>query len=540
MSATATEERPMSAEAVPVAAAEEARTDTSAPKGTYGQILKSSAMVGGSQMMNVAIGMVRTKAMAVMLGPAGFGLFGLYNSLVSLGQTLAGMGINSSGVRQIAAAWSTNDGDRIAETVIVLRRVALLLGLLGAGLMVVFARQISLATFANESHAGGVRWLSIAVLFTLISGAQTALIQGARRIADLAKMQVIGALLGTLCGLPLVFFLRERGVVPALICVAASTIITSWWYSRQVPVPKAARRTSSMAAAQVWSEAAALLKLGVAFMTSSLITLGVAYLIRVTVLRKIGFEATGLYQSAWTLGGLYVAFILQAMGADFYPRLTASADDNPTCNRLVNEQARVGLLLAGPGVIASLTFAPLVVALFYSAKFGMAVGMLRWICLGALLQVITWPMGFIIVAKAKRGLFISCEVAWGVVSVALGWTCIARFGLIGAGIAWFGSYMFHGVMLYAVVGRLSGFRWSGENVRTGLISLSLVAAAFAGFSFLPLAWSVAVGSVALLANTIYSVRILTTFIPAQQIPAPVRKMMTAVGLRPAVSVAEPS
>ena len=71
-------------------------------------------------------------------------------------------------------------------------------------------------------------------------------------------------------------------------------------------------------------------------------TMGAAYTIRLIVVRQIGFEATGLYQSAWTLGGLYVGLILQAMGADFYPRLTASARNNTTCNRMVNEQARVG------------------------------------------------------------------------------------------------------------------------------------------------------------------------------------------------------
>ena len=111
-------------------------------------------------------------------------------------------------------------------------------------------------------------------------------------------------------------------------------------------------------------EAAALLKLGFAFMSSGLMTMGVAYAVRIFVLRKVGFEATGLYQSAWTLGGLYVGFILQAMGADFYPRLTASANDNTACNRMVNEQTRVGLLLAVPGVIATLTFAPVVMPCF--------------------------------------------------------------------------------------------------------------------------------------------------------------------------------
>ena len=46
--------------------------------------------------------MIRAKAMAVLLGPAGFGLMGVYDSIINLAQSIAGLGINSSGVRQIA------------------------------------------------------------------------------------------------------------------------------------------------------------------------------------------------------------------------------------------------------------------------------------------------------------------------------------------------------------------------------------------------------------------------------------------------------
>lgn len=77
------------------------------------------------------------------------------------------------------------------------------------------------------------------------------------------------------------------------------------------------------------------------------------------------------------------------MGTDFYPRLTAVAEDNAQCNRLVNEQTEVGLLLAGPGILATLALAPLVLVIFYSSRFVAAVGVLRWICLGTLLQVVT-------------------------------------------------------------------------------------------------------------------------------------------------------
>ncbi len=42
-----------------------------AEKHSYGQILKSSVLIGGSSAVNIGIGIVRTKAIAVLLGPAG-------------------------------------------------------------------------------------------------------------------------------------------------------------------------------------------------------------------------------------------------------------------------------------------------------------------------------------------------------------------------------------------------------------------------------------------------------------------------------------
>jgi enterobacterial common antigen flippase len=494
-------------------------------KATYGQILKSSAWIGGSQAANIALGIVRTKAMALLLGPAGFGLFGLYGSVATLVQSVAGMGINSSGVRQIAEAVGSGDNQRIAHTTAVLKRTSFALGLLGAGLLLVFCRQISVLTFGTPERTGSVALLSLVVFFALIAGAQGALIQGMRRISDLARVNVLGALLGIITSIPLVYFLREKGVVPALVSVAAMTILTFWWYSRKIKVERP-RVTFS----ESWHEASALLKLGAAFMASGLMTTGVAYFIRVIMLHKVGIEATGLYQCAWTLGGLYVGFILQAMGADFYPRLTSVSTNNAECNRLVNEQALVGLLLAGPGVIATLTFAPLVIALFYSAKFGAAVGILRWICLGVTLQVITWPMGFIILAKGKANLFFLAELAWTVVAAALAWVCVMSYGVIGAGIAFFGSYAFHGFLIYPFVRRLSNFRWSVANRRIGVLFLSLISAVFCGFYVLPTLVGILVGVLALVGSGIYSWHVLLNLLPLDRIPRPILRISTALGL----------
>lgn len=490
-------------------------------KPTYGQVLKSSALIGGSSVLNIAIGIVRTKAMAILLGPSGFGLAGLYGSISDLTISIAGMGVNSSGVRQIAESAGSGDAEQIARTASVLRRTSVFLGVLGAVSLLVFSRQISRLTFGSERYAGFVCLLSAAVFFRLVSAGQGALIQGMRRISDLAKMSVLGALFGTVLTIPLVYFFREKGIVPSLVAVAAMTILTSWWYSRKIRVPAAPITTR-----QIGQEAAGLLKLGFAFMASSFLTMGSAYAVRIILVHQVGVEATGYYQSAWTLGGLYVGFILQAMGADFYPRLTARANDNIACNRIVNEQAEVGLLLAGPGVLATLTFAPLVIALFYSARFHAAVEILRWICLGTLLQVISWPMGYIILAKGRQNLFLLSDFAWTVVYLGLAWACVKAFGLNGAGIAFFGSYIFHGVLTYAIVRPLSGFGWSRENKRIGLLFLSLVAVVFCGLYVLPVLWAACVGTGAAVFGSAYSLRRLVTVLPLDRVPPSFRRLLS--------------
>ena len=489
-------------------------------KSSYGQILKSSALIGGSSVLNIGIGIVRTKVMAILLGPAGFGLMSLYGSILDLALSIAAMGINSSGVRQIAEAASSGDTQRIARTAVVLRRTALVLGLVGAVALAAFSPQISTVTFGSDRHAGAVALLALALFFRVVADSQGALIQGMRRIADLARMGVLGALLGAVVSIALVYALGEEGVAPSLVGGAAMALVIAWWFSRKVSIER-----PDLTRSEVTHEAGALLKLGVAFMGSGFLMMGAAYVVRMIVVRDVGLEAAGFYHAAWTLGGLYVGIILQAMGADFYPRLVGVANNDAECNRVVNEQAHVSLLLAGPGVIATLTFAPLVISLFYSAKFAEAVEVLRWICLGIALRVITWPMGYIIVAKNRRALFLGVDLAWTVVNVGLTWVCVRAFGLAGAGIAFFGSYMFHLVLIYAVARWLTGFRWGRQNLRVAGLFVGVVGLVFGGFLFLSAHIAYVVGSIALIASTVYCVRGVGGLVEHDQLPHKLRTLL---------------
>lgn len=493
---------------------------------TYGQILKASALIGGSSGLNIAIRILRTKAMAVLLGPSGFGLFGIYGSVAALFQSIAGMGMSSSGVRQIAHASGTKDTEFLEITATLLRRISMVLGLGGALLMIVCAPWISRFTFGNKHYVSEIMVLSVAVLFLVISDGQTALIHGLSRIKELASVGVIGGLLGAVFSILLVYLFREEGIVPSIIAAAGATLGVSWWFSRRLT-----SRTPKMTNAQVRQEASALLTLGVVFMIGYVASKGSTYLIRVILLREVGLAATGYYQSAWTIGGLYVGFILDAMGADFYPRLTANSSDDAFCNRLVNEQTHVGLLLSGPGVMATLTVAPIVITLFYSSRFGEAVGVLRWITAGAILQVMTWPLGYMMLAKGKQTLYLASVLTWNITELFLAWFCIQSFGLNGAGMAFVGTNVIYGIVAFVIARRLSNFRLSEANKEICAIYLSINGLVFVGFYTVPNVWALFLGVLATAACSVYSLRKAAKLVPIEQIPAPLRKVLNIFKLK---------
>ncbi|NGN43827.1 O-antigen translocase [Mesorhizobium sp. CGMCC 1.15528] len=484
---------------------------------SYTQILKSTALIGGSSVVNIMFAIIRNKAMAVLLGPGGVGLMGLYNSIADLAQNLAGLGIQASGVRQIAESVGTGEADRIARTAIVLRRISIVLGLVGAALLAALSLPIAEFTFGDSQHTAGVLLLSVAIFFRLVSAGQIALIQGMRQIANLARINMFAALCSTVISIPMVYFFGEQGIVPSLVATAGITILTSWWYARKIRIEMPA-----MSLPQMSQETAALLKLGFVFMVSGFLTVGAAYAIRIIVLREDGVAAAGLYQAAWALGGLYAGFILQAMGTDFYPRLTAVAGNHAECNRLVNEQAQISMLLAGPGVVATLTLAPLVMRLLYSPEFYPAVDLLRWICLGMMLRLVAWPMGFIVLAKGAQKIYFWTEVAAAIVHVGLAWLLVTKLGFIGAGMAFFGLYVWHNILIYLIVRRLTDFRWSRENIKLSLIFLPSSALVFGAFQLLPLWQATTLGAAIVLVSGLYSLRMLLRLMPPESFPAALR------------------
>ncbi|NBY36084.1 MAG: hypothetical protein EBQ59_01305 [Verrucomicrobia bacterium] len=70
----------------------------------FARILRSSALMGGAQVVTLGIGFVRTKIVALLIGPSGVGLVGVLTAFNGNITALAGWGLGTSGVRTIAGS----------------------------------------------------------------------------------------------------------------------------------------------------------------------------------------------------------------------------------------------------------------------------------------------------------------------------------------------------------------------------------------------------------------------------------------------------
>lgn len=425
--------------------------------------------MGGATSFTLILGMVRTKFAALLIGTTGVGLLANFTAMQGMIGAIAGLGISSSAVRDVSAAVAKEDELAIGRTVLTLRRISWLTGLLGMLTMVLLSPFLSQRTFGSDQYTLEIAALGLIILFGNLIGGQTALIQGMRRIGDIARLTVFGAVTGIILSISFYVWLGLRGIVPALVLTSALQLVFTWYYSKKVPVPKVA-----MSWSESFCEAGTMIRLGIAMMWTGLIGSIAIYITNAMITHHINLQAVGIYSAAFALSGIFVNFVLQAMGADYYPRLAGATNDHAAMNRLVNEQTEIGLLLAYPGLLATISLAPWIVRGFYSAEFLPAANLLQWFILGCMIRVIQWPMGFLQLALGKSLIWFSTQTLFTVIHIGLIWLGLTTFGLEGVSMAFPLLYVVSLVVVVLVARRLTGFRWSGQTRRLLLVLLAIV------------------------------------------------------------------
>lgn len=397
------------------------------------EVLKTTGTVAGGQVINILIGLLRTKVIAVILGPSGIGVVGLLTTATDMIRNISNFGIPFSGVRDISIAESERDLVGVSRIVKIFNRWVLTSAFLGAFIAVVFCFPISRYLFNSNSYAFGIAFLSVSIFFTSIVAGWSTVMQGKRAIPMMVKSGIVSNLIGAFLTVIIYFVLKDDGIIPAMIVASAVNFIVGYIYYTKLNIPQ----YGNVSLSESWHSVKGMVKIGFFTIIVSVFDQLMSLVLRTFISRKLGVEGVGLFTAANTIATLYLSLILSSMASDFYPKIAAIHKKNREVGISVNNQLFIVLLLSSPIIVCMVAFGDLAMGLFYSSRFEKAVDILKWQILGDFFKIIAWPFGYVFLAKGLGKIYVSLNIGYMILYTSiifLGWNYM---GFLGVGIAFF-------------------------------------------------------------------------------------------------------
>lgn len=395
---------------------------------SYTHILKYTGIFGGVQGLNILIGIVRNKLVAMILGPEGMGLMSLFNSTIKLVSDSTNLGIAISAVREISEAYEEGNEEKIQHCVKLIRVWSLITAALGMLLCIILSPLLNKWTFNWGDHTLHFVLLSPVIALTAITGGELAILKGARQLRHLAVLSVYGVIGALVTSVPLYYVWHEQAIVPSLVIIALVQLVFTVIYSYHLfPLRLQFKR-------KLIGEGMGMVKLGVAFVLAGIFGSGAEFLIRSYLNNAGDLSVVGLYNAGYMMTMTYAGMVFQAMETDYYPRLSSIQGVGEGLNQVVNRQIEVSLLLVSPLLVAFIVGLPILLPLLYSGKFLPVMGMMKLTILAMYVRAVVLPIEYIALSKGDSKSYLLQELVYDVMIVAFVLLGYGIFGLVGTGV----------------------------------------------------------------------------------------------------------
>lgn len=442
---------------------------------SYNQIVKSTGIYGASQLVNIVLGIVRSKLTAIFLGTTGIGIIGLLQSVIDISRSATGLGLDTGATKNIATTDFLNQSE-VGKTLYTVNIWYAITAALGSIFCLVFAEALSNWAFETDEYTLHIAVLSIAVFLIAITACITSSLQGLRKIPYMALVSSISSFLNLLVMIPIYYYWKIDGIVPVYILTSLITCTVGFYFYRRIGFKPIRIPTK-----EVICRGKNMLVLGIFLVIAGILSTVSLFLVRAYLNREVGLETVGLFQAAWIITALMWGIVIRSTNSDFFPKLCAIVEKKEETKRYVNEQTYIVLLIISPITIGLVTFADYVLQLLYTTDFIEAADTLRWHLLGAFFKMAVTPIATIILAKNKGVLHLICETLfWGVYLLSC-YLLFPIFNLEATGMAYLIAYLVYIPIVLVASFKITKTTWTLPIVL--MISVNIIFIVFIYFAF---------------------------------------------------------
>jgi len=362
----------------------------------------------GLQIIQMLVGLLRNKLIALNDGVNGVGAFGLLQNLLSIVVALACLGRDTSLVREISKNGGSNRS-RIRKTYFpLINRVAIYAGFLGL---------ILFAMLAGKEWSDA-KWFIYNYPFFVLAGAllavgtiSTAILKGEGRVDLYYKSTILTSLLSLILFVTVQVTISEPNLAIYLL-IPAICSLASYFYLMKV-LPKHEYVSINLNKRRLIKE----IKSGAPLVLANISGLVSGFAGRLIILNFIGEYGLGLYHAASGVASMVFLFIFVSINSDYVVNYKKKNDKSFFGEVLFNSAQYIvlGFLVA----IVCIAWAEELLELVYTNEFSAAVSLLKYLLVGEAIRVISVSIEYVEIIKGRYAIYSTIKVVQSFLNVAI-------------------------------------------------------------------------------------------------------------------------
>jgi len=423
------------------------------------RLLRAVLVMMTSQVAVAVVGILRNKLLAVLLGPAGVGLFAQLQTLQNFLANGVPMGMQLGALKYIAAH-RVKDQDQLPITVSTAAKTFAVLSLLTVAACLIFAKPLAAWIMSDASLYVYAIPAIVGVPFLIQTQLWQNYLRAGLEMKEYSATLVITSLVGLPIVIPLVVFWRQAGAASHLLIIA----IVGYFVAKSLASRSMGPQLTSdlKHAGFDVSTLRNLIRFAVGNLPVFAIDLAVPFLIRVQIIRDLGLTANGIYQAAFAISSQYLSMPLNAIGAYVFPRIS-QLTDNKDINSEINSALKISLLFCTSGILLALLCRDVFVSVLFSSKFLPAVALMGWQLIGDYFKSITIVLQYPMLPQERFRARVVINLLRNALFLTVFYLPSAELRLEGAVWAHASSWLFECVTIYLYTNRTNGFTISRRN-----------------------------------------------------------------------------
>ena len=412
-------------------------------------LVKTSIFNGIATFIRIIVGIVSTKVVAVILGPSGVAILGNFNNIFGIISNFGSGGINN-GVTKYVAEYkgTTKIKDIYSNSVLITFITSVFTSLF----ILFFKNYLSAQIFYDISYS----WIFIVLAFSLpfitFKSLFSSLMTGYKELNIIIITNIVFSIMTLVITILMVWKFHLIGAVLAIIISGLLTsfviyfmFLNAEWHSEL--------EFSFNFNKEICSK---FFKFSLMVFVSMFFASFIQLMLRKYIISSISMDTAGQWQAVTSVTELFISMFTMTLSIYFLPRFSEIID-----NKELKKEIKKAICFISPPLILGLFSIYLlrnfVILTLFSEKFLPMEPLFLFQLIGSYFKVISWVLGYLLIAKAMTRMFIFTEIIFGSSYYLLFILFTTQFSIIGATYAFAFNYLLYLLFLVGYFGRVLNY-----------------------------------------------------------------------------------